>query len=315
MKRKFFAAFLSLCMVMSLVPMTALAATEDDGAGTPSTQAATKLPGAVDGVITLKEDVTLSTAYVVTEGNVIIDLAGHTLAYSGTEDVFLNVKGGSLTIRDSGETGKVEVNETYNGTNNAPKIKCVKVCAGATFTLEGGTLTNTNTAFEATQVISNYGTTYIEGGTVKGVTGIFIYNPVRGNAEWTDSASTCNVSGGSIEGVAPTTYRGDEQYQGVSVVNLNWSYGIAIYGPGVDSNGAVDNNKSVLNIRGGTITAGQAIGTNASSGRYAGYTINMSGGTVDGGTGTGMYLPAIGKPTSPAARSLPLRLSAFVPVS
>ena len=30
MKRKFFAAFLSLCMVMSLVPMTALAA-EDTG--------------------------------------------------------------------------------------------------------------------------------------------------------------------------------------------------------------------------------------------------------------------------------------------
>lgn len=58
MKRKFFAAFLSLCMVMSLVPMTALAAPENDGAGTPSTQAATELPGAVDGVITLNEDVT-----------------------------------------------------------------------------------------------------------------------------------------------------------------------------------------------------------------------------------------------------------------
>ena len=298
MKRKFFAAFLSLCMVMSLIPMTALAATEDDGAGTPSTQAATKLPDAVDGVITLKEDVTLSTAYKVTEGNVIIDLAGYTLAYDGTGNVFLDVQGGSLTIRDSGGNGEVKVDEPYDGTGAGGKtqwIKCVQVHAGATFTLEGGTLTNTNTAFEAMQVISNYGTTNIKGGTVKGVTGIFIYNPVRGNAEWTDSASTCNVSGGSIEGVASTTYNGSEQYQGTSVKELNWSYGIAIYGPGVDSNGAVDNNKSVLNIRGGTITAGQAIGTNASSGRYAGYTINMSGGTVDGGTGTGMYLPAIGK--------------------
>ena len=298
MKRKFFAAFLSLCMVMSLIPMTALAATEDDGAGTPSTQAATKLPDAEDGVITLKEDVTLSTAYKVTEGNVIIDLAGYTLAYDGTGNVFLDVQGGSLTIRDSGGNGEVKVDEPYDGTGAGGKtqwIKCVQVHAGATFTLEGGTLTNTNTAFEAMQVISNYGTTNIKGGTVKGVTGIFIYNPVRGNAEWTDSASTCNVSGGSIEGVASTTYNGSEQYQGTSVKELNWSYGIAIYGPGVDSNGAVDNNKSVLNIRGGTITAGQAIGTNANSGRYAGYTINMSGGTVDGGTGTGMYLPAIGK--------------------
>ena len=297
MKRKFFAAFLSLCMVMSLVPMTALAATEDDGAGTPSTQAATKLPDAVDGVITLKEDVTLSTAYKVTEGNVIIDLAGHTLAYNGTGGVFLDVKGGSLTILDSGENGEVKVNETYNGTKNdenTQQIKCVKVCAGATFTLESGTITNTNTAFEATQVISNYGTTNIKGGIVKGVIPIFIFNPVRGEKEWTNYSATCNVSGGNIEGVAPTTYGGEEKYQGTSVKDLNWSYGIGIYGPGVGSGGTVDNNKSVLNITGGTITAGQAIGTNASSGRYAGYTINMSGGTVDGGSGTGMYLPAIG---------------------
>ena len=297
MKRKFFAAFLSLCMVMSLVPMTVLAATEDDGAGTPSTQAATKLPDAEDGVITLKEDVTLSTAYEVTEGNVIIDLAGHMLAYNGTGGVFLDVKGGSLTIRDSGENGEVKVNETYNGTENAEntqQIKCVKVCAGATFTLESGTITNTNTAFEATQVISNYGTTNIKGGIVKGVIPIFIFNPVRGEKEWTNYSATCNVSGGNIEGVAPTTYGGEEKYQGTSVKDLNWSYGIGIYGPGVGSGGTVDNNKSVLNITGGTITAGQAIGTNASSGRYAGYTINMSGGTVDGGSGTGMYLPAIG---------------------
>ncbi len=285
-------------MVMSLVPMTALAAPENDGARTPSTQAATELPGAVDGVITLKDNVTLSTAYEVTEGNVIIDLAGHTLAYDGTDNVFLDVQGGSLTIRDSGGNGEVKVNEPYDGTGTGGKtqwIKCVQVHAGATFTLEGGTLTNTNTAFEATQVISNYGTTNIKGGTVKGVTGIFIFNPVRGNAAWTNSASTCNVSGGSIVGVAPTTYQGKTEYKNENVEKLNWSYGIAIYGPGVDSNGAVDNNKSVLNIRGGTITAGQAIGTNANSGRYAGYTINMSGGTVDGGTGTGMYLPAIGK--------------------
>ena len=298
MKRKFFAAFLSLCMVMSLVPMTALAAPENDGARTPSTQAATELPGAVDGVITLKEDVTLSTAYEVTKGNVIIDLAGYTLAYDGTGNVFLDVQGGSLTIRDSGGNGEVKVDEPYDGTGTGGKtqwIKCVQVHAGATFTLEGGTLTNTNTAFEATQVISNYGTTYIEGGTVKGVTGIFIYNPVRGNDEWTGYVSTCNVFGGRIEGVAPTTYQGNNKYGEETVADLNWSYGIAIYGPGVDSSGAVDNTKSVLNITDGTITAGQAIGTNASSGRYAGYTINMSGGTVDGGTGTGMYLPAIGK--------------------
>ena len=286
MKKRLWTILLALIMVLSVAPF-ALADTPDN-----------QLPQAQNGVITLTKDVTLSATYKVADNNVIIDLAGHTLAYDGADNVFLDVQGGSLTIRDSRGNGEVKVNEPYDGTDTAGKtqrIKCVQVRAGATFTLEGGTLTNTNTAFEATQVISNYGTTYIEGGTVKGVTGIFIFNPVRGNAAWTNSASTCNVSGGRIEGVAPTTYQGQTEYKNEKVADLNWSYGIAIYGPGVDSIGVVDNNKSVLNISGGTITAGQAIGTNASSGRYAGYTINMSGGTVDGGTGTGMYLPAIGE--------------------
>ena len=296
MKKKILAVFLSLCMAMSLLPVTALAAGNETG-----------LPAADEnGVITLKQGeyvlsgkTELSKPIKVT-GEVTLDLSGYTLKASEnfSDDYFITIStGGSLTIRDSGETGKVEVNETYNGTEsteNTQQIKCVKVCAGAAFTLESGTITNTNTAFEATQVISNYGTTNIEGGVVKGVIPIFIFNPVRGDKEWTNYSATCNVSDGNIEGVAPTTYRGSKTYQGTSVEDLNWSYGIGIYGPGVGSNGTVDNTKSILNITGGTITAGQAIGTNASNGRYAGYTINMYDGTVDGGSGTGMYLPAIG---------------------
>ena len=125
MKKKILAIFLSLCMAMSLLPVTALAA----DAGDTDAKAASALPPAKNGVITLTEDVTLSTAYEVNGGNVIIDLAGHTLAYNGTEDVFLNVKGGSLTIQDSGEKGEVKVNETYNGTNSAQKNQmCQSLC-------------------------------------------------------------------------------------------------------------------------------------------------------------------------------------------
>ena len=57
-KKKILAVFLSLCMAMSLLPVTALATGED----TPSTQAVKTLPAADEnGVITLKEDVTLGT--------------------------------------------------------------------------------------------------------------------------------------------------------------------------------------------------------------------------------------------------------------
>ena len=46
---------------------------------------------------------------------------------------------------------------------------------------------------------------------------------------------------------------------------------------------------------GGVIRAMQGIGTNASSGKYAGFTINMTNGLIDGTkNGTGMYLPAMG---------------------
>lgn len=173
-------------------------------------------------------------------------------------------------------------------------LRCIQVDANATFTLEGGTIENTNTAFEATQVISNYGTVNIESGSVKGVTCIFMFNPVREDPSWTNAEAVCNVNGGNIEGVPATTYKDSPTYNGSSVEDLNWCYGIGIYGPGV-AEGKVDNSKSTLNINGGTITAGQGIGTNASSGQYAGFTINMTGGTVDGTeNGTGMYLPAIG---------------------
>lgn len=282
---------LAVAMIVGLFPIAAFA-NEGDGTATPVDQntetVATKLPDAVDGVITLDKDIMLANTVNIDE-NTVIDLNGYTLSYNGTDGVFLNVKSGELIIRDSGDKGIVQVNEKTDSS-----LRCIQVCANATFTLEGGTIENTNTAFEATQVISNYGTVNIESGSVKGVTCIFMFNPVRGNTAWTNAEAVCNVNGGNIEGVPATTYKDSPTYNESSVKDLNWCYGITIYGPGV-TDGKVDNSKSTLNINGGTITAGQGIGTNASSGQYAGYTINMTGGTVDGTkNGTGMYLPAIG---------------------
>ena len=63
MKKKILAVFLSLCMAMSLLPVTALAAGED----TPSTQAAPALPGAKDDVITLTQDVELFSQVTISD--------------------------------------------------------------------------------------------------------------------------------------------------------------------------------------------------------------------------------------------------------
>ncbi len=276
-KKRFFSALLACTMLVSLFPFAAFA---EDG---------TSLPEA-NGVIKLTEDVTVADSIVI-DKDTTIDLNGHELTYNGNGGVFVNVKSGTLTVRDTSANGdgRLYVNEQTTTTGVTP-LKCVQVYANAGFTLESGTVENTCTAFEATQTITNYGTVTIKGGTVKGSTGIFMFAPTLGMpGTWDDNSAVCNISGGTVQGVAPTTSEG----QAIGA-DQNWSYGIAMYGPGV-ANGSVDNSKVALNISGGTITAGQAIGTNASGGKYAGYTLTMTGGTVDGtDKGTGMYLPAIG---------------------
>lgn len=105
MKRKFFAAFLSLCMVMSLLPMTVLAA---DDTNTPSTQAATALPEAVNGVITLTEDVELSSQVTISKDNITIDGKGHTISIKqgvtwstdNSSKYMLLITGDNVTIKD-----------------------------------------------------------------------------------------------------------------------------------------------------------------------------------------------------------------------
>lgn len=265
---------LAVAMIVGLFPVAAFA----DGGGLPTPND--------DGVIVLTENTTLSSPVSIKK-DTIIDLAGNDLKYSGTEGTaFINIASGcSLTIRDSQGDGVVQVNDQ--------DISCIEVSAGASFTLENGKLENLNGASEASEVITNYGTTNIKGGTVHGVTGIFMFDPNKYDKDsgLSNQVAVCNVTGGMIDGLECTSYQEKPVAQGEG-----WSWGIAIYGPGVAEDGSVDNTKTILNISGGIINASQGIGTNASSGRYAGNTINITGGTINGvgNGGTGMYLPAIG---------------------
>lgn len=130
MKRKFFAAFLSLCMVMSLVPMTALAAPEDGN------QAATELPEAVDGVITLDKDYSVSTL----NSNVTYDLNGHTLTYTGGTVTISD--GDILTFKDS------SVSEMARG--GTLKLTGVSSTSAALSPEQGGTVNAENINVECT---------------------------------------------------------------------------------------------------------------------------------------------------------------------
>ena len=259
MKRKFFAAFLSLCMVMSLLPMTVLAA---DDTNTPSTQVATELPAADEnGVITLKKDVTLGTDRVDIDTSVsTIDLNGHTL----TAQISVN---GNLTIKDGSKNGKGKVTSTGNPT--------VLVNTTGNLTLDSGTIETTGTTGDG--AIYNTGSITINSGTVRGVYGIRSGAQLNGNL--LDNKVSLTINGGTVHG--------DD-------------YGIYLFGRGITGGNVntVNNSQVSLTITGGRVECGEgkaAIGTNASNGKYAGYTFKMTGGEVDGSkTGTGLYLPAIG---------------------
>lgn len=255
---------------------------------------------AKDGdVIQLAANIAITTSnlsFDVANGEVTLDLNGFTLSRNGKDltsfATLINVKSGSLIVDDTRGNGQILANETYTGKagETAYTLRCVQVCGGAEFTLRDGTLENTNKDFNATQTISNYGTVNVESGTIKGVTGIFNFAPVLGNpSSWSGKRAVCNISGGEILGTPAESYQGEDKdgYVGAS-------YGVALYGPGYTTSG-VDNDAVILNMDGGVIRAMQGIGTNASSGKYAGFTINMTDGLIDGTkNGTGMYLPAMG---------------------
>lgn len=199
---------------------------------------------------------------LVIEKDVNLDLNGKTLTCS-SEEIGIQVKNGSTFIEDSADNGKIT-------TSNINTI-LVKVSAGAEFTLNSGTLENTNWDFSVKDVIYNYGTLNIYGGTIHGVSCLRTYAPSYDGISDTSSKSAVNMTGGEI--IAEPSQTGNY---------LNVSYGLTWFGLGMGEKGNYNkepnpiNDAVVINISGGKISGGQALGTNASSGKYAGFTLNIS---------------------------------------
>ena len=145
MKRKFFAAFLSLCMVMSLVPTTVLAAENETGTQTPTENSITTadaLKKAIDdaqpgGTVTLDEDIAI-TAPIVINKQITLNLNGKKISASSaiwndTETInnwsLISVReNGNLTITGNGTLQAFE-NDSY----------AVDVMDGGSCTIENGT--------------------------------------------------------------------------------------------------------------------------------------------------------------------------------
>ena len=145
MKRKFFAVFLSLCMAMSLVPTTVLAAENETGTQTPTENSITTadaLKKAIDdaqpgGTVTLDEDIAI-TAPIVINKQITLNLNGKKISASSaiwndTETInnwsLISVReNGNLTITGNGTLQAIE-NDSY----------AVDVMDGGSCTIENGT--------------------------------------------------------------------------------------------------------------------------------------------------------------------------------
>ena len=256
LKRKSKRVLSIVLAVAMIVGLFPIAAFANGGGET--SVAATSLPPAdANGVITLTQNVTMDTVVSVQSANTI-DLNGHTLSVLRLDSYT------DLTIRDTSNAANGVL--TSSGTNT-----CV-VWGGHSVTLESGTITNTN---ENGTTIFNLGTFTMNDGVISGDT--VVYNTAKNGDNLVEGNIVCNINGGKVE---------------------VGTWGIVALGEGLDESDKANNDKVTVNITNGEIIGTddcQAIATNASGGAYAGFTINISGGMIDGGDeGCGMYLPAIG---------------------
>ncbi len=218
MKRKFFAAFLSLCMVMSLIPMTALATeAKDCPGGNGCTHAAAigsthydTLSAAISAVtdgtetnIQLLGDIT-EVVTIPTNKNITLDLAGYTLKNYETaqnDNTSANdrhhtiTNKGKLTIKDSSaeKTGKVDnVSHGRGALVNNGTAKLL----GGTFTRSAeASKSPTDNGGNSWYVIDNHGNMTINGATVTNNSKL---SSLIRNASEDNKGVSLTISGGSL---------------------------------------------------------------------------------------------------------------------
>lgn len=242
MTKKFLSALLAVLMVVSMVPMAAMAAEGDN----PS---ATTLPDPVNGVITLTEDLTFNTELQLS-GDVTIDLGGHTLTTTAADnDDGIWVKDGSNITFQNGtlaftpaESASYIFGINAYGNLTLDDVTINNVKGTAIYTKSAVVLKNTNitaqcgvTLCETTAAsVTMTGGKITATGTGTNCAGIF------SNGGTSDAKKTITINGGTIEsssyGVALREY-GTLTVNGDSS-NIKGTYGITTNG--TDRNTKVD---------------------------------------------------------------------------
>ena len=169
MKKKILAVFLSLCMAMSLLPVTVLAA-ED---GTAVTDNTTELRS---GKYYVSNDITLNHSLTIPAGETVtLDLRGQTLTL---QQLLVN---GSLTIYDSQSKGQI------TSTITDQKTGAIEVGTAGLLTLRSGTISSPGYGV----YVFDGGKTIVNGGMITS-----FYAPLTGNN--TTGDMNFEVNGGTL---------------------------------------------------------------------------------------------------------------------
>ena len=292
MKKRLFAMFLALTMALSLMP-AALAAEEpvdetqnsveapqNQGPETP-VETAAKLPDAVNGVITLTEDVDISTDGWVVSGDVTLDLAGHELKAASTGSGNIDVPAGaSLTLKDSAGRGKVYTETDYVNSDTGYAVIDV---TGGSFTMESGYVyavrENPASKGQFALGIGNGGSMTINGGKVEAG-----WYAISGNGNDKTQKSTVVVSGGELISTADYAlylpHNGETTIKGGTVYGA--AGGISIQrGTLSISDDAVVTSKGTGNTGDwGDGTGGQEAAAVNIAAQYGDCSVNISGGKL-----------------------------------
>ena len=276
-RTKLLTALLTLCMVLSLAPMTAATAF---AANTTTVNNETELTTALENAdcTEIKLGGNIETTYELdVNRTVILDLNGYTLSYSSTDEDIIRVRSnGNLTVKDSGTGGKIDgqnkncgievkggtlilesssiVNCTDDGDGGAVDVSNTGVAETPTkygkFVMNGGAIMDCMADDDGGAVDIGSGCTFImNGGTISNCRA-----DDDGGAVFIKQSGTFELNGGVIQNCSAGTNGGAVNiYQdgrftmtGGTIkscqVDLG-GQGMAVYG---------SNNKAVVTMTGGT---------------------------------------------------------------
>ena len=207
MKKRLLASLMSLCLLVGLLPATALAAEETQDGEPPVSEPVTSAEAdgytewtSIDslptsGTYRLTDNVAIKPTffdYATVTKSLVLDLAGHTVTVSDEGDgkyaYFVNSSNASLVIEDSVGGGKI----TNAGTSDS-MLTLIQVNSG-NFELKGGTLENTSSMGYALHLNSS-STATLSGGTV-------VNTASGGHAAFVNSSAQLTMMDGEIKNTA-----------------------------------------------------------------------------------------------------------------